>query len=205
MTFEFGPGLLALLGSVVTGLIMFGGTWLTQRARFNRADETLEQIHHSSNSRLDTALGQIEALKVQVGGLQRALISAKSVTPRILSLLLIEDSEADAELLIRALPGHVVIVASGAKDLQQALARGPFDAAMIDLAVPGLQWPVSLRAVRSRYPDLPVLAISGSMSDGRGQEAMAEGAQDYFAKGSNHAVLEHILQRVVAIGNITQH
>jgi two-component system NtrC family response regulator len=62
---------------------------------------------------------------------------------------------------------EVVAVESGERALE-AFARAPFDGAIVDLMMPGMNGLDTVLALRSRAPDLPVVVISGSLMHASG-------------------------------------
>jgi PAS domain S-box-containing protein len=105
--------------------------------------------------------------------------------PRIRALL-IEDVEPDAALVLRALTAHGYEVTSTRVDdrpgLEAALASGPYDLCIADYALPRIDAMTVLEVLRKAAPDLPVIVVSGSVSEVRAVEAMRAGAQDCISK-----------------------
>jgi PAS domain S-box-containing protein len=104
-----------------------------------------------------------------------------------LRLLIVEDSEADAELLLRELTrgGYEPAwerVASAA-GLTAALDRQSWDLVIADNSMPGFSGMEALALVRARRPDLPFICVSGTTSEDQAVTAMRAGANDYFPKG----------------------
>src|SRR5437773_8903057 len=105
---------------------------------------------------------------------------------RALRVLFVEDSAADAELMVRALraggldavPERVETVA----ELLAALERGPWDVVLSDYYLPALEAPAALALVRDRLPDSPFLVVSGSVGEDAAVAAMKSGATDYIMK-----------------------
>jgi CheY-like chemotaxis protein len=87
--------------------------------------------------------------------------------PRI---LVVDDDDPIRESIRLALDIigiEVVAVESGERALE-AFARTPFDGAIVDLMMPGMNGADTVRALRSRAPSLPVVMISGSLMQGSG-------------------------------------
>ena len=84
-------------------------------------------------------------------------------------LLVVEDSEDDALLLIRELARHGMdpqwrrVDAAGA--LREALASQEWDAVVADYHVPGLLAPQALELVHEAGRDIPFLVVSGSVGE----------------------------------------
>jgi signal transduction histidine kinase len=107
-----------------------------------------------------------------------------------LRLLLIEDSEADAELLIRQLrrqgfaPSYVRVDTRA--DLEAALASGEWDLVLSDYNLPGFAGTEALAIVRARATDVPFILVSGSIGEDHAVEAMRAGAGDFITKTRLH-------------------
>src|SRR5881396_1278167 len=105
---------------------------------------------------------------------------------RPLRVLFVEDSAADAELMVRALRtggfDPVSERVETAPELLAALERGPWDVVLSDYYLPSLEAPAALALVRERLPDIPFLVVSGSVGEDTAVAAMKSGATDYIMK-----------------------
>ena len=105
---------------------------------------------------------------------------------RPLSVLLVEDSRTDAELIGSLLP-HASFRVTAVGTLAAALAwlatRSP-DCILLDLTLPDSERLETFRAVRNRGPGVPVVVITGLAETGLGQAAVQQGAQDFLTKGT---------------------
>jgi PAS domain S-box-containing protein len=102
-------------------------------------------------------------------------------------LLIVEDSDDDADLLLRELRRsgfdlvpHRVQTASG---LKEALVDD-WSIVICDYAMPKLDVREVLAAVRAKSSDLPFIVVSGSVGEDAVVELMRAGANDYLLKGS---------------------
>ncbi len=106
--------------------------------------------------------------------------------PSALSLLLVEDSEADAELLLRELRRRGFEVrprrVDTADDLEAALVTGSWDIVISDHNMPTFDGAEALRIVRRVSPDLPFVVVSGMLGEEHAVEAMRSGASDFVLK-----------------------
>ncbi|HSO35532.1 MAG TPA: response regulator [Labilithrix sp.] len=104
-----------------------------------------------------------------------------------LRLLLVEDSDDDAELVLRELKrcGFEVSVCrvQTAETLRSAL-REPFDLVLCDYTLPTLDAPTALQLVRSSSADMPFIVVSGTVGEDAAVEVMRGGANDYLLKGN---------------------
>jgi two-component system cell cycle sensor histidine kinase/response regulator CckA len=105
-----------------------------------------------------------------------------------LRLLIIEDLEDDALLIVRALEraGYDPIYARVDTEaaVSAALDGGPWDVVVSDFDMPRLTGTAALRLVRARDLDTPFIFVSGTMGEDVVVEAMRAGAQDYVTKGN---------------------
>ena len=105
-----------------------------------------------------------------------------------LRVLLIEDCEDDAELVLRALQRGGYEVTSErvqtAPDLSAALERQVWDAIVSDYSMPELDAPSAFRVFRERALDIPFIIVSGTVGEDVAVEAMKLGVHDYLVKGN---------------------
>ena len=106
--------------------------------------------------------------------------------PKALQVLLIDDSEEDAFLLLRHLRRHDYEVTSERVDtaaaLRAALARREWDIALCDYVMPELRADDALRILRADAPGLPVITVSGNVGEEYAVSVMRAGAKDYVRK-----------------------
>lgn len=106
----------------------------------------------------------------------------------VLKVLLVEDSPADAELVVRALHalGRPVQTArvSNADTLHAALAEFDPDVVLSDFSMPGFSGQEALRIVREQAPHIPFLFVSGTIGEELAIEALQRGAMDYVLKNN---------------------
>jgi PAS domain S-box-containing protein/diguanylate cyclase (GGDEF)-like protein len=105
---------------------------------------------------------------------------------RQLRLLLVEDSPADVELLLRELRSlqRPIVhhrVASEC-ELLSALAEFEPDVILSDYSMPGFSGLDALEIVLERAPAIPFVYVSGTLGEERAIEALQRGAYDYVLK-----------------------
>lgn len=105
-------------------------------------------------------------------------------------ILIVEDERRTAETLQEGLQasGHAGVWVASAEAALDLLARETFDAAVVDVMLPGMSGLELVRCLRDRQPPLPSLVLSarGALEDRlMGLEA---GADDYLSKP--YSVLE---------------
>ena len=105
-----------------------------------------------------------------------------------LRVLLIDDSEDDATLVIRELAraGYAVMRerVDTAEALVTALDRHKWDVAIADFTMPRFSGTAALTLLREYDADLPFIIVSGTIGEDAAVEAMKTGAQDYIMKGN---------------------
>ena len=103
-------------------------------------------------------------------------------------VLLVEDSEDDAELAIRELTrgGYQVSFrrVDTADALLAALEDARWDLAIGDFSMPGFSGTAALTMVRQFDGEMPFIFVSGTIGEDAAVAAMRSGAQDYIMKGS---------------------
>jgi diguanylate cyclase (GGDEF)-like protein len=103
-------------------------------------------------------------------------------------VLLVEDSAAEAELaeesLREALPGTTVTRCASLAEARIALAESRYDAALLDLGLPDSTGLEALMGLRTGWPDLPLVVLTGNPEAAVARKAMAAGAQDFLLKSS---------------------
>jgi len=105
-----------------------------------------------------------------------------------LRLLLIEDSESDAGLIVRHLEsaGYDVRMnrVQTADALRAALANPEYDVIIADHHLPQFDAPTALAIVREGGHDIPFLVVSGTIGEDRAVAMMKAGAHDYLMKNN---------------------
>jgi two-component system cell cycle sensor histidine kinase/response regulator CckA len=104
-----------------------------------------------------------------------------------LRLILVEDSEDDARLIVRTLRQGGFDVTwrrvENAEALDSLLGECPWDLIISDHGLPHFNAPTALRLVRGRSLDLPFIIVSGTIGEEVAVAAMKAGASDYLVKG----------------------
>ena len=103
-----------------------------------------------------------------------------------LRVLIVEDSEDDALLLIRELrrSGYDprTLRVQSAADMEAALQQHVWDVVVTDHNMPNFSSEDALHLVKESGPDLPVIIVSGSIGEDIAVAAMKMGAHDYIMK-----------------------
>jgi diguanylate cyclase (GGDEF)-like protein len=120
---------------------------------------------------------------------------------RELRLLLVEDSESDAELAIWRLKAagfvcsHRCVV--NENEMRNALRDGLPDLILSDFSLPGFVGMAALAIARVEAPGIPFIFLSGTIGEERAIEALKCGAIDYVLK-SNPMRLVPAVKRALA-------
>src|SRR5437879_2864180 len=102
-----------------------------------------------------------------------------------LHVLLVEDSEDDALLVIRELRrGYEVTTerVQAPAPMREALASRPWDLVLSDFSLPGFTAMEALALVQEHDPDLPFIMVSGMVGEETAVMALKSGAADYLMK-----------------------
>lgn len=121
---------------------------------------------------------------------------------KLLHVLVIEDSENDAELMLEAIKevGYDSISerVQTAEGLITALARHAWDVILCDYVMPQFSAPDALNIVRAKYPDLPFIVISGELGEEAAVNMMKAGANDYLVKANLSRLVPAIEREIEA-------
>jgi two-component system, cell cycle sensor histidine kinase and response regulator CckA len=111
-----------------------------------------------------------------------------SGTPEVLRVLLVEDSEADAALIVHALCGEGRLVrpvrVDTAAAFTAALESATWDVIVADHRMPSFSAVEALRLLQVTGLDIPFVIVSGAISEQDAVAAMKAGAHDYLMKDS---------------------
>ena len=114
--------------------------------------------------------------------------TAPAAAPKPLKVLVIEDSEVDALLLVEQLRagGYAPDArrVDNAEDLMEALEKQAWDVIFSDHSMPRFSSTEALEIVRSSALDVPFIIVSGVIGEEAAVAAMRAGAQDYLMKGN---------------------
>jgi serine phosphatase RsbU (regulator of sigma subunit) len=103
-----------------------------------------------------------------------------------LRILLLEDSDLDAELLIRELKKREIFFVSHRVQTRIEFARGVAefqpDLILADYKLPGFDGGQALSIARQSCPDVPVIIVSGAVGEETAVELLKDGATDFVLK-----------------------
>jgi DNA-binding NtrC family response regulator len=108
--------------------------------------------------------------------------------PKSLRVLIVEDREDDARLLVRALKRDGFDVTWDCvdceEDMRSRLRLESWDVIVCDYSIPGFGALEALGVYRQLGLDLPFLVVSGAVGEDVAVECMRQGAHDYLMKNS---------------------
>src|SRR5882724_7951000 len=116
----------------------------------------------------------------------------------LLKLLLVEDSDDDAQLLVRELKrgGYLVDYqrVESAEDMRRSLQEHSWHLVISDFSMPHFDALGALETLKASGRDLPFIIVSGTIGEDVAVSAMKAGAHDYLLKG-NLKKLIPVIQR----------
>jgi len=103
-----------------------------------------------------------------------------------LRVLIVEDSESDADLIIRHLKKAEYSVhherVEIAKEMKVALEKQTWDIVISDYKLPRFDAPAALALLQKTNLDIPFIVVSGTVGEATAVELMKSGASDYLMK-----------------------
>lgn len=101
-------------------------------------------------------------------------------------ILLLEDSEIDAELAVTHLAktdsASTVQRVATRDDFMREIGNGGYDVVLADYSLPDFDGLAALDIVRERHPDMPFIFVSGVVGEEFAINALRRGATDYVMK-----------------------
>jgi len=115
-----------------------------------------------------------------------------------LRVLFVDDEKPLQEFMRLEMPrlGHEITVCPDGKTALKVLERGKFDAAILDLRMPGMTGIEVLEQLKQISPDTEAVVMTGHASMETAIEAIRLGAFDYITKPCKLAEIEAVLQKV---------
>ncbi len=105
-----------------------------------------------------------------------------------LRVLILEDSEFDARVIVQALRSGGYDVSwrrvEAALAMQEALGAQAWDVVLADYNIPDFNAPQALRILQTAGLDIPFIIVSGGIGEDVAVAAMKAGAHDYVMKGN---------------------
>jgi two-component system cell cycle response regulator DivK len=99
------------------------------------------------------------------------------------TLLIVEDTELDRELLVQIFEGmYDIRLAPDGQTAYDLVAKEPPDLILMDIGLPGLSGLDAVRAIRAAGSTVPIIAVSSRVMPGDRERALAAGCDDFMAK-----------------------
>src|SRR5438094_9338058 len=116
-----------------------------------------------------------------------------------LRILFADDEKSLQEFMRSELPrlGHEVTVCPDGKAAVKALEKATFDAAILDLRMPGMTGIEVLEQLKQLAPDIEAIVMTGHASMETAIEAVRLGAFDYITKPCKLSEIEAVLHKVI--------
>jgi len=126
--------------------------------------------------------------------MSQAAVKAETLPLRV---LIVEDSEEDADLIVLELRrggfDPIFRRVDDPESMAKALAEAEWDVVLSDYSMPNFSMPEALSMVQAKGRDIPFLIVSATIGEEVAVEAMKAGAHDYL--------LKHRLSRLVPAVN----
>lgn len=118
----------------------------------------------------------------------------------LLRVLIVEDSEDDARLLVRRLEQAgfepEALRVDTPEAMKAALARQSWDLVLCDYVMPQFSGPEALELLRQSGLDLPFIVISGKVGEEAALPMLMAGAHDFITKGGTTRLVPAIVREV---------
>lgn len=110
-----------------------------------------------------------------------------------MSKILVVDDEEEIRMLLSRFfnkKNYEVRTAESAEEAFGILEKERVDAVLLDIELPGISGLDALRRIRTSWPDLPVVMISGQDDEVVAKDTLRYGAFDYVVKPLDFEYLE---------------
>ena len=115
-----------------------------------------------------------------------------------MNILLTDDDEAVRKSVVQYLAarGHALKTASDGAQALKLMKESPPDLVISDIQMPGMDGIDFLKAIRERFPDLPVILMTGSGTLETAIAALRQQATDYLIKPIELEDLQKCIERI---------
>jgi diguanylate cyclase (GGDEF)-like protein len=109
-------------------------------------------------------------------------------------ILIVDDEEAVRKFLVFLFSklGHHCETAKEGLEAIEKIKKDPFDAAVVDIVMPGMDGITLTKELLGLYPHLPIMIITGHAQEDSAESAVAAGAREFIKKPFSN--LEFILR-----------
>jgi DNA-binding NtrC family response regulator len=117
------------------------------------------------------------------------------------SILIADDDQVARDLLAEALgaEGYQVRVAGGGEECLRMAEAEPFDIALVDLRMPGVDGLAVLRKLSVMQPELSVVILTAFATIETAIEALSAGAHDYLSKPFRMEEIKMVVRRTLKL------
>ncbi len=149
------------------------------------------------------ASSETDPMPPRPGDRQPVLAHPGAAKARRLRILVAEDNEFSAELLLEQVTrrGHDAIVIGRGDEVLGRIEEGAFDVLLLDLHLPGLDGFQVIEQIRAREGitggHLPVIAVTARSRDIDRQRCLESGMDDFISKPAKAAVLWALIDRLL--------
>lgn len=110
-------------------------------------------------------------------------------------ILLVDDSFTARRIIVRLLGAeHEFVEADGGNAALAALETDAFSAVLLDLLMPGVDGFETLRNIKSRHPELPVVVVSADIQDTTRSRLIQAGASAIVHKPVRREELQEAIR-----------
>jgi CheY-like chemotaxis protein len=115
------------------------------------------------------------------------------------TLLIVEDSELDRDLLVQTFEGmYDIRLAADGKSAFEIASTESLDLILMDIGLPGLSGLDAVRAIRAGEGAVPIIAVSSRVMPGDRERALRAGCDDFMAKPIDDLALVDMVGRMLA-------
>lgn len=121
-------------------------------------------------------------------------------------ILVVDDDTLSRQFLVEAIAalGYQPIEAkSGSEALERAQSSNP-DLVMTDMRIPGVDGIELVRNLKTQYPELPAVMVTGEGTIENAVEALRSGAEDFLLKPCTPAAIEAVIDRIERISRLVR-
>jgi two-component system sensor histidine kinase/response regulator len=122
---------------------------------------------------------------------------------RSLKIILAEDDRVNQRLASRILEkiGHKVDIANNGTEVLQLLECDPFDIILMDANMPEMDGYEATEAIRGGevQPDIPIVALTGGISEKDRSRCLASGMDDYVSKPIQSDELRRVIEELTRL------
>ena len=154
------------------------------------ADAALYHAKSSGRNRVmkyKNISGEVSGLSSECWMANEIIVQSEVIMPTPLAVLIVEDLESDAQLLVRLLKKAdyelVYEQVETAGQMRAALEKRTWDIVISDYKMPQFDGRAALKLLQETGHDIPFIVVSGTIGEETAVSMMKAGAHDYLIKG----------------------